>query len=120
MKNLIHLLSVLKSHHPRLFWGTVLAGTAACIFAAKLILFTIYWMDPDHRFHAPEPWMTPGYIARSHDVPPQQIAEFLGLGGASDHPMTLAQIAQKQGRDIDTLLSQLNDWLVATHGVPRD
>ena len=117
---MIHLFSVLKSHHPRLFWAAILAGTAAVIFAVKLILFTIYWMDPDHRFQPPEPWMTPGFIARSHNLTPQQVIAFLQLTGDRDHPMTLEQIANQQGRDINTLLSDLQGWLIATQGVTRD
>jgi len=120
MKNIIHLFTVLKSHHPRLFCGAILAGAAACMFFMKLILFTMYWMDPNHRLQPPEPWMTPGYIARSYDLNPQQIAEFLQLGNDREHPITIAQIANQQGRDIETLLSDLHDWLIATQGVAGD
>ena len=120
MKNIIHLFIVLKSHHPRLFWGAILAGAAACMFAMKLILFTMYWMDPNHRLQPPEPWMTPGYIARSYDLNPQRIAEFLQLSDERDQPMTIEQIANQQGRDVDALLSELQDWLIATQRVARD
>ena len=120
MKNTIHLFSVLKSHHPRLFWGAILAGVAACVFAAKLIIFTIYWMDPDHRLQQPEPWMTPGYIARSYDLNPQQVVNFLELPEHFDRPMTLENIATQQGRNLDAMMSDLNNWLIKTKGVARD
>ena len=34
--------------------------------------------------------------------------------------MTIEQIANQQGRDVDALLSELQDWLIATQRVARD
>lgn len=124
MKNVFQLFSVLKSHHPRLFWGAILAGVAACVFAVKLIIFTVYWMEPKHRLQPLEPWMTPGYVARAYDINPKQIISFLELPAEFDRPMTLEQIAMQQGRDVGAMVSTLQDWLIKTQGasagVPRD
>ena len=86
-----------------------LALGVAVFFAVRLTLFTIYWADPAHREQAIEGWMTPGYVARSWDVPPEVIRA--ALPPPSDlHPgtrPTLDRIAEDAGIPLPDLIAAL-------------
>ena len=80
--------------HP---WATAilsLASLAALIFAVRLAVFTIYWMDPAHREVAVEGWMTPGYVAMSWQIPKPVVIEMLGL----DERLSLIHISEPTRR----------------------
>ena len=94
---------------------TILAmGTAvALFFAVRLALFVVYWADPAHRQQSPEGWMTPGYVARSWQVPRADVAGFLGLQPDGGRPPTLAEIAAVRGEPLPALLAELQTFLAA-------
>ena len=68
-------------------------AAVALFFAARLVVFTLYWSDPAHRQQTPDGWMTPGYIARSWHVPREDLSRHLGLEPGPDTHLTLAKIA---------------------------
>ncbi|GAB4386896.1 hypothetical protein [Albidovulum sp.] len=73
------------------------AALVTLFFLGRLIAFTIYWSDPAHRRSAPEGWMTPGYVARSWQIPREDLVRALGLAPRPDRPATLAEIARSRG-----------------------
>lgn len=86
-----------------------LALAIAAVFAVRLTIFTIYWADPAHRNQQIEGWMTPGYVARSWDVPPEVLRAALPpLPDArpGSHP-TLARIAAAEGIALPELIARL-------------
>ena len=110
---MIRSLHHLWRHHPvalSLFGG---AALLALFFAVRLTLFSVYWADPEHRHQAPEPWMTPGYIAHSWHLPPEEVFDALGLSAKPQKRQTLEQIAADRGVDVDGLLSDLDAFLAA-------
>ena len=48
-------------------------------FGARVAIGAFYWSDPAHRNQAPEGWMTPGYIAHSWGLDPQELSRALNL-----------------------------------------
>lgn len=110
---MIPSLRHLWKHHPvalSLFGG---AGVLVLVFAVRLTLFSLYWADPDHRHQAPEPWMTPGYIAHSWHMPIEEVFGTLGLPDRPKKRLTLEQIAKDRGVPVDDLLSDLTSYLSA-------
>ncbi|MFT6223896.1 MAG: hypothetical protein ACJA1F_001742 [Paracoccaceae bacterium] len=73
-------------------------------FAGRAVFFTIYWMDPSHADLPIEVWMTPGYVARSYDVPPDVLRPVFGLD--PDSPPMHQNLA-KLARDMNVTLEQL-------------
>ena len=95
---------------------SLIAFVAACcvalFFLLRFAVATIYWSDPSHLEQLPAPWMTPGYVARSWDVDPREVAEALGLDpDTPPHGRTLADIAEAQGVPVNVLIDDLTAHL---------
>lgn len=88
-----------------------LASLAALLFAVRLAVFTIYWADPAHRQLSPEPWMTPGYLARSWGRDPAEIGAALGFDAPPSDRPTLAEIAAERGIPVEVLLAEVAAFL---------
>lgn len=94
-------------HHPiavALFIG---AALATIVFAVRVVMFTLYWANPDHRQVTPEPWMTPGYIAHSWDLKPGAISEYFGAPPQHGKPRTLKDIAGDKDIPVQDVVDQL-------------
>ena len=80
---------------------SVLIFTGACLvalfFAVRLLLFTIYWSDPERRDAVIEGWQTPGYVAMSWKVPRPVIADALGLEEGERARVSLDDLARERG-----------------------
>ncbi|MDP1668322.1 hypothetical protein [Phaeovulum sp.] len=87
--------------------GFTLAAFAVLFFAARMLVFTIYWSDPAHRDGPIEGWMTPGMLARARHLPPEAVAEALGLDRDQPRRMTLAELAAERGVPLEVLLAPL-------------
>ncbi|MFA8385328.1 MAG: hypothetical protein ACEPO2_06855 [Pelagibaca sp.] len=104
----------LWAHHRLLVLAFGLAVLLTVFFALRLALATLYWSDPAHFQQPPERWMTPGYVARSWQVSPQELATALGLDpNAAPRRQTLDDIAAVQGRPVGTLIAELTLFLSA-------
>jgi hypothetical protein len=76
-------------------------------FAVRFVGFAIYWSDPAHAQVQPQGWMTPGYVARSWQVPKADLARELGLVPAAGRAPTLAEIAAARGITEAGLLAEV-------------
>ena len=96
---------------PLLTAGFVLAVVLATLFAVRTVVFMVYWSNPANHQRAPEPWMTPRFVARSWHVPPETVIDALGLKTMPARNHSLARIAQESGLPVETLEKRLNDAL---------
>ena len=95
----------------------VLALGLTLFFGGRMVLRAIYWADPEHRQQAPEPWMTPGYLARSWHLPIAEVDAILGISNgraltAPERP-PLEAIARAQGLPVQGLIARLTTELPA-------
>ncbi|WP_319823527.1 hypothetical protein [Thalassovita sp.] len=102
---------VLWTHHRTALLLTGLALVIALVFAAKLAMQVAHWNDA--RTVQPEPWMTPGYVARSWRHPPEDILAALGLPEPPRRRVTLSEIADLQGRPVEAVIADLLVFLQA-------
>jgi hypothetical protein len=106
----------LWTHHKVIFTVLCFAIAALVFFTVRLIVFTLYWSDPAHRFQPLEGWMTPGYITRSYQIDPDMLGELLQVDKQKPKGLTLEKIAQSRGIDVDTLIENLqpalNEWKI--------
>ncbi|PKP71067.1 MAG: hypothetical protein CVT82_03655 [Alphaproteobacteria bacterium HGW-Alphaproteobacteria-4] len=87
--------------------GFLLAAVAVLFFAVRMLVSTIYWADPAHRNGPIEGWMTPGMVARSRHLPPEAVADALGLDRGTSRRTTLAEIAAARGVPLEALITPL-------------
>lgn len=99
------------------FWfkaGFVLALIVTVFFAGRLVLSAIYWSDPKHQDQAIEPWMTPGYVAHSWQVPKDEVAGFFdAVPGRPQQRKTLNELAQERGVPVDDLIAEFETAIAA-------
>lgn len=85
---------------------------ALVLTGAFLVQFTVsvaHWSDPASIDQPIAGWMTPRYVARSWDVPAEVVAGALGIErDGSGRRTTLSEIAARQGRNVDDLISELD------------
>lgn len=98
--------------HPWLVGSFVGATGVMIFFAARMVVFAIYWSDPAHMDQAVEGWMTPGYVAHSWDIPRDDMVELFGAAGRPGAGMTLDQIAAEQGITLEELTAQIEGVIV--------
>ena len=87
----------------------ILAGASlvALFFAARLVVFSVYWSDPARRDAVIEGWQTPGYVAMSWKVPRPVIADALGLEEGERARVSLDQLAKERGVSTTDLIRDL-------------
>ena len=102
------MIARLWSRHRWLLLGFLLAVALTLFFAARAVVFSLYWADPAHRDEAIAGWMTPRYIAHSWQVPPEVIGEALGLTpDGNPRRMTIGEYARETGTTPDEVAARL-------------
>lgn len=101
-------------------WGLrgafVLALALTLFFGGRAAWHAVYWSDPARIDQPLAGWMTPGYVARSWDVPPEVIAPALDLPPPSargDRPPPLAELARQRGVPVEDLIARLQSAIAA-------
>lgn len=111
-------LRFLWQHHKPTLLLIVLALAVAIFFALRFVNHAHDWHEI-RAFNPPiEPWMTPRYIAKSWDVPPDKLANFLQFQQTDKRP-SIADIAKAQGRSVDELIAQLTVFLIQQQETPQ-
>ena len=86
----------------------VVAAALSVFFAVRFGVSIVYWSDPSHIDQAFEGWMTPRYVARSWDLPPDVVADALALEqDGAGRRVTLEEIARASGQDLPALFDAL-------------
>lgn len=112
---------VLRSfrRHPWLTLGLVAAVAAAVFFGIRALVAAV-WMaglaDDPHPF---EPWMTPMFIVRVFDLPPETVAAALGVDPGSARRQSLGAIARDRGVPPEEIIAALDSALAATRAATR-
>lgn len=92
----------------------VLALVGMVFFAMRAMMVTNAWHDHPHPQDPIAGWMTPRYISRSWQVPPEIVAQALALEtDGSGRKITLAELAAERGTDLDTLTAALTAAIAA-------
>ena len=98
----MNFLRFLFRKHP---WPTVIlaAGLVALIwFGGRFVSEVLYFADPAHREQPLAGWMSPRYVAKSWELPPDVVAEVMQLTPGHRH-ITLDQVAAGQNITIEDL-----------------
>ena len=111
---MIARIAHLWAQHRLLLIVFLIAVGASGFFAIRAVSATIYWMDPAHQDQALAGWMTPRYVARSYQLPPEVLDEALFLN--SDEPrrrVSLDVIAAENGLTLALLQVRIDAAAVA-------
>jgi hypothetical protein len=79
------------------------------LFAVRTVRRAVYWHT--HKDEPIRPWMSIGYIAHSHRVPPHVLTEALGLPPKPDR-RPIGEIARQQNRSVDEVIAILQNAIV--------
>ena len=86
--------------------GLLVSAVVAMIFALRLAVLILGWgPDPARPI---EGWMTPRYVVRVYDLPPEDVSRVLGLSPGTAPRLTLERIAETQGRPLAQVLADLD------------
>ncbi len=102
-------LQQLWNKHRLLLIAFSLACFLTLFFAARLVMFSLYWANPQHQFQPLAEWMPLRYAAYSWGVKPQEFASELGLKGTPGRGLTLGEIAQRQGLTLEQMAEKLQE-----------
>lgn len=99
---------------PRLALALAVALLVAAVFALRLTHAALNWHEVPHD-QSIESWMTPRFVVRSWDVPPELVAETLGIDrDGIGRRVTLQALADERGmppeRLIDVLETAIADY----------
>ena len=94
--------------HRFLFLAFITAIVVTLFFAARLLLFTLYWSDPAHHDQPLEGWMTPRYIAHSYDLPPDVVRDLLEVEPANGKRRTLEEIVKSSDLTIEEIQKRVD------------
>ncbi len=107
----IRRLGVLTRWQRFLLAAFLLVGIATGIFGARAVVSAIYWSQ--HRDDPIVGWMTIGYVAHSHDVPPQVLQQAIGLPTGVRDRRPLSEIAAAEGRSLGEVVAMLEAAIAA-------
>jgi hypothetical protein len=100
--------------HRWLLLGFVVSLAAVIFFGTRAVLFTLYWSDPSHRDEAIAGWMTPRYIVMSWQVPPEIVADTLGLPqDGVGRRLSIEKIARDRGVPVAEVARDLEAAILA-------
>ena len=105
--------------HPILTPAFLLAAILTILFTIRTVVFTIYWANPAHQDQAIEPWMTVRYVAHSWDLPPNVLAQALGLSPDGRQRLSLQEIAKRDGVSLDELTRRIAAAAKALREAPQ-
>lgn len=101
---------------PWLGLGFLAALILTLLFAVRFFVSWLYWSDPEHLQQPLAGWMTPGYVARSWQVPRSLVADVLDLSPGTERPGTLSDLARIRGVPLETLVDDLAVAIAAYRG----
>lgn len=102
-----------------LTWALVATTALALVFAIKLGLTLLHWTAEPPQDPPLEGWMTPRFVARAWDVPPDVVARALEVPqDGTGRRITLDALAQSRGQTLPDLVKAL-EAAIALHRAPQ-
>ncbi|MEJ6398090.1 hypothetical protein [Yoonia sp. 208BN28-4] len=102
------ILFLWQFHRPLLLVFCLILG-ALGFFGVRTVSAAIYWADPAHQEQPLAAWMTPRYVSRSYQIPPEVLEEALFLDpDAPIRRVSLGQIAKENEVTLDVLQSRVD------------
>lgn len=109
-----HRLTYLWQQHRLALLAFATALLLTVFFGVKSVSQFIYWNDPQHQDQALAGWMTPRYVARSYDVPPEVVQGAFALdAGAPPRRISLETLAAERGVTTQALQLRLDRAVAA-------
>ena len=105
--------------HRFLVIAFITALVVTAFFAARLVVFSLYWAEPARQDQPVEGWMTPRYVALSYDLPPGVVREVLELEAVDGERRTLEEIAEDSGLTLEEIQQRV-DEAVRSHEGDRE
>ena len=99
-----------------LFLAFVAALVVTVFFGARLLVFSLYWPDPDHHEPPVKGWMTPRYVAHSYDLPPATVREALELKALDGERRTLAEITKTSSLTLEEIQRRVDEAVRSHEG----
>lgn len=102
-------------------FGICVAALAFTLYFGLTLLLHVIWInDPRNRDPELEPWMRPRFVAMAYRIPPDLLAETLGLElpkgpGRPKERVTMEDVAADQGVDLETLTARVAAAAAAHH-----
>ena len=93
--------------------GFTFAALLTVFFIGRALFFAFVWMDPERGMHPIEPWMTPRYIARTYDIPREEMQRILMLGPDETPRQPLETLAEARGVPVQSFIDQLDALILA-------
>ena len=103
------MFSVMR-RHPYLSGAFAFALALALFFAARLVTGAVYWAG--HQSEPVQAWMTVGYIGHSWGLDPRQIDLIAGMPLPDGHPLTLSEIAARDGVPVSEVIARVEAAVV--------
>lgn len=96
-----------------------LLAMGAVVLAARAAFIVLHFAFAPSPGAAPlEGWMTPRYVARLRDVPPDVLQQALDLANGPGRRVTLAELAAERGEPLDRFLERLDAAIAAGRSAP--
>ena len=117
-----HRVKDLWIHNRTGFLAFVVVLVLTGVFGVRAVTQYIYWSDPAKQNQSLAGWMTPRYVARSYDVPPEVIKAAWNLNPDSTlRRASLETIAVELGLTLDEMEQRVAEAALAYHeGQPNE
>lgn len=87
----------------------MLAICLAGFFGIRSVSQFIYWSDPARQDQSLAGWMTPRYVGRSYDIPPEIVIEALGLPPQGPpRRVSLETLSEENGISLNDMQAQID------------
>jgi hypothetical protein len=104
-----HRVKDLWAHNRYLLIAFVLAICLAGFFGVRSVSQFIYWSDPARQDQTLAGWMTPRYVGRSYDIPPEIVKEALGLPQqGAPRRVSLETLSEENGISLKEMQAQID------------
>lgn len=116
-----HRIKDLWTHNRKALVVFVAILALTGFFGVRAVKQYIYWSDPARQNQSLGEWMTPRYVARSYDIPPEVVKAAWGLD--PDSPLrraSLETIAAEIGLSLAEMEVRVTEAAAAWHQDPAN
>jgi hypothetical protein len=109
-----HRIKDIWTHHKPAVVALLIIITVAGVFGTRSISQMIYWSNPAKLDQPLQGWMTPRYVGRSYDVPPDVVQRAFDLETPSvPRRMSLDAIMEEHDVTLEELQARLDTAVAA-------